>query len=222
MSLNYTTADSNTGRTIGSSGKIYLMDFEKNATNNGNIEIGTWFQVKAKKAQASVLSDLEIGQIVRAGKQLALSGGDEVLEFTPVESGVAQGITGDLTKEKYDVTTQTDTTTTYEMSRIVEGSGSMDIVLQTSDPLYLDMNKEFSQAVEVAADGTMSNSDIQNKVFHLLISHDEHANPEIWRYAPIKVSKLPINKPLKGEVILSIEYSLDGKSNPHTIVIHKA
>ncbi len=228
MSFAFTTAGASDNRAVGSSGKLYRMDFDKTATSTGTIKAGTWFRVTGKAAKGgsnpSKFGTLEVGQVMRAGVDIDLSKaptGDACQTFTPVAIAAVRDISGDLTKEKFDVTTQTDKMATYAISATTERSGSIEGVFVASDSFVQAVLSEFSDGVHVDASGTLKTTSISSSVFHLLLSRDETSNPEVWEYLPVRLEKVSGSKPQKDAQTLSISYTAEGKERPHILFIKK-
>lgn len=222
MSFAFTTDGAQENRAVGTSGKLYRMDFKNGGTVLGKISVGTWFRVSAKATSGSGFGDLEVGQVMRAVKEITPASGDGYKEFVPVEVGAVRDISGDLSKEKFDVTTQTDVFATYAVSNTIERSGSIEGVFIASDPFVQALLQEFSDGVTVDKVGGIKSTKVESKIFHLLLSRDETSNPEVWEYLPVRFEKISGSKPQKDAQTISASYMAEGKEKPHILFIKKS
>ena len=208
------------GRKAGRSGKLYSVARGTKLTT-GALTISTWYQV-ATKGDTSALGDAPALSCLRAKSAIRLVAGDSVYPLTLTRCGFVRDVGRQASREKFDVTTQTDATASYIVDEISEASGTIDGVFDTTDSQVRAILAQFQPVVDYNSGGTPTVTSVNSNVMRFMLSRDEEGDPEIWQYMPMVIDSLNDDKPMKDAQLISFNYTLDGAEYPHAIVIRKS
>lgn len=207
------------GRKAGRSGKLYSIT-RGSLVDTGDLTTGSWYQI-VSRGGTSALPDVPLLSLFRPATATTLAAGDSVYPLTITECGFARDVKRAGSKEKFDMTTQVDTVATFVVDEIVDTTGTIDGVFDTTDPQVQAVMAQFADIVEYAADDTPTVSALNSDVIRFLLSRDEDGDPEVWQYMPMVIDSLNEDKPMKDAQMLSFNYTLVGTEFPHTVRINK-
>ena len=208
------------GRKAGQSGKLYSVE-RGTLVDTGSLTTGAWYQI-VSRGGASALPDAPVLAMFRPSSAITLAAGDSVYPLTVTRCAFARDTKRAGSKEKFDMTTQVDQSSTYVVDEIVELTGTIDGVFDTTDPQVTEILSQYSPTVEYAVDDSATVHDVNSDIVRFMLSRDEHGDPEVWQYMPMVIDSLNDDKPMKDAQMISFNYTLVGTEFPHTVRIAKS
>lgn len=207
-------------------GKVYHVTLGTASTTNG-LTSGTWYRISGKSSTGGLPANLSSGDIFYQKTSAspvttsAMTSNDAVQAMTLTTLGFVTDFNESVSRQKFDVTVQTDDVKAFLVSDKPEWTFTLDGYCIDNDAKQQLFLKKLDTVIEQTSSGGITKTSPVTTRDYLMISKDETtaAGAQWWEFRPVILEGVSMGKPMEGAQPFSMSGTVDGGGNPATYVL---